>query len=203
MKKFLVIGVIAIVIGFIIYPFFESPEKITNYPSTGRDIVAFGDSLVLGIGSTQGGGFVEMLSEDLGKPTINLGVSGNTTKDALNRIDQISKYKPKVVLVLLGGNDFLQKVPVEEVFANLDKIVEEIQKTCAVVLLIGIEGHVISNSHGKYFKKLAEKRGTAYVPDILDGIFGQTKLMSDNLHPNDLGYRMMTNRIEPVLESVI
>ena len=181
----------------------EPSVSITNYPSTGRDIIAFGDSLVFGVGSTQGGGFVRILSEDLNVPILNLGVSGDTTKSALSRVGQISKYKPKVVIVLLGGNDFLQKVPEEDVFKNTDQIVATIHQTGAIVLLVGIEGHILTSGHEKLFEELARKRGTAYVPDILDGILGQPELMSDNLHPNDKGYRVMADHIKLVLESII
>ncbi len=78
MKKSVLITVI-IVISVVAYFTYGSQGEITNYPSSGTDIIAFGDSLVLGIGSTQGGGFVKMLSENLNISIINLGVSGDTT----------------------------------------------------------------------------------------------------------------------------
>jgi lysophospholipase L1-like esterase len=37
----------------------------------------------------------------------------------------------------------------------------------------------------------------------MDGILGDPKLMSDEVHPNDQGYALMASRIAPVLESVI
>ena len=203
MKKPLYIIVILLALLLIVYLVYKPETKITNYPSSGTDIIAFGDSLVYGVGSTEAGGFIRMLSEDLSVPIINLGVSGDTTQSALNRLGQISRYKPKVVILLLGGNDFLQKVPEEETFSNLNQIIMAIQETGAMVLLVGIEGHIISNRDRKLFEELAERRGTAYVPDILDGIFGQSELMSDNLHPNDEGYRIIADRIKPILQTLL
>ncbi|OHB10231.1 MAG: hypothetical protein A3G05_01930 [Candidatus Zambryskibacteria bacterium RIFCSPLOWO2_12_FULL_45_14] len=203
MKKFVYITVAVTVVLLAFYLLYKPEAKITNYPSSGTDIIAFGDSLVEGVGSTEDGGFVRMLSQDLRITIINLGVSGDTTQSALSRLGQISKYKPKVVIVLLGGNDFLQKAPEEQIFKNLDQIVVAIHRTGAVILLVGVEGHILTSGHEKLFRELAERRGTAYVPDILDDIFGQDDFMSDNLHPNDRGYRIMADRIKPVLEKML
>src|SRR3989344_5656376 len=124
MKKVISVTLILVALSVTIYFAYGSQAKITNYPSTGTDIIAFGDSLTFGVGSTRGGGFVRMLSEDLNTHIINLGVSGETTAGALSRLGQISKYKPKVIILLLGGNDFLSHVPEAETFSNLDRIIE-------------------------------------------------------------------------------
>ena len=199
MKKVVYIAIAIVIVSVAAYLTYGSQTKITNYPSSGTDILAFGDSLVLGVGSVRGGGFVKMLSEDLNISIINLGVSGDTTKSALSRLGQISKYKPKVVILLLGGNDFLNSVPEEDIFNNLDRIIETIHQTGGIVLLVGLEDKTSGKKYGEFFEKLVEKRGTAYVPDILGGIFGRPELMFDNLHPNDKGYRLMADRIKPIL----
>ena len=202
MKKSVLITVI-IVISLAAYLLYKPQVKITNYPSSGTDLLAFGDSLVLGVGSARGGGFVKMLSEDLNVPITNLGVRGDTTKSALSRLGQISKYKPKVVILLLGGNDFLNRVPEKEIINNLDRIIETIQQTGAVILLLGLEKETSGKKYGEFFEKLVKKRGTAYAPDILGGIFGRPELMSDNLHPNDKGYRVIADRIKSILLTIL
>ncbi len=171
---------------------------MTNYPSQGRDVIAFGDSLVAGVGSSSGG-FVSLLGESV----INLGVSGNTTRDALARIEELDAYKPKVVIVLLGGNDFLRKVPEAETFSNLSQIIQEVQKRGAVVLLLGVRSGILSNRYDKEFKRLSDEFGTAYVSDVLDGVFGHPDLMYDTIHPNDSGYKLIADRVEPELNKLI
>jgi len=186
--------------------FYFLPNKetaITNYPSDGRDVIAFGDSLVYGEGSESGGGFVKILMEDVHMPIINLGVNGNTTVDGLNRISVLSKYRPKVVILLLGGNDYLLRKSQKEIFDNLGKIIEEIQKTGAVVLLVGLRGQLLGSRHDAYFEELVDKYNVAYVPNILGGIMTNPDLMSDTLHPNDKGYRIMADKIKPVLEGIL
>ena len=159
--------------------------------------------MVEGVGSTQGNDFVSLLSKKIGRPIINLGVSGNTTEDGLNRLNELDKYKPKVVILLLGGNDHLKKVPIDETFNNLGKIIENLQSRGAVVLLLGVKGNLFGDRFKSEFEKLSGKYKTAYVPNVLDGLFGNTKYMSDTIHPNDAGYSVIAGRVYPVLSKLL
>jgi lysophospholipase L1-like esterase len=165
--------------------------------------VAFGDSLVKGVGSTEGHDFVYQLSQRIGRPIVNLGVAGDTTADGLKRLDRVFTYDPKVVIVLLGGNDFLKRVPEKEMFANLDRIVTAIQAHGAAVLLLGIRGGLFYDEYAGDFKAFARNHGTAFVPNVLDGLLGNTALMSDQVHPNDAGYTKVADKVEPVLRDLL
>lgn len=186
--------------GFI---FFKPAPKITNYPSSGDAVVAFGDSLIEGVGATPGNDFVSQLSKKIGEPIVNLGISGNTTAQGLARVDRIAEYKPKVVLVLLGGNDYLRKVPKEETFRNLEMIVSRIQNTGAVVVLLGIQGGVLSDPYDTAFESLAQKKGTVYISNVLEGLVGNSRYMSDAIHPNDAGYSKIVERVYPEVRKVL
>ncbi len=198
----LVLGV-SLLFGLGIFWSFSKDSEIKNYPSNGTDVVAFGDSLVSGVGSSRDGGFVDLLSKKIGREIINLGVPGNTTEDGLKRLSQLDKYKPKVVILLLGGNDHLRKVPIDTTFENLETLVRGIQDRGAIVLLLGVKGNLLGDKFKSRFEDLSEKYGTAYVPDVLSGLFGNPKYMSDAIHPNDLGYTKITDKIYPVLLSLI
>jgi len=76
------VGIVLIAAGM---PLFL-PDDIANYPPKGGPIVAFGDSLVAGVGSTPGNDFVSILSREIGEPVENLGLAGNTTEMAFERI---------------------------------------------------------------------------------------------------------------------
>jgi len=187
-------------LGF--YFIFKKGE-IINYPSNGSDIVAFGDSLVEGVGSTSEGDFVSLLSSKIGEPIINLGHSGDTTVDGLNRINELDNYKPKIVILLLGGNDYLKKVPAVDTFKNLATIVENIQSRGSIVLLLGIRGGILSDPFESEFIKLKDKYGVAFVPDVLSGLIGNIKYMSDPIHPNNMGYKMIADKVYPILSKLI
>jgi acyl-CoA thioesterase-1 len=188
--------VIIVVALFIFWP----KEKITNFPPANDTIVAFGDSLVEGVGSSSGHDFVSLLSGMIGKPIINLGVSGNTTADALARIDKVTEKKPGIVLVLLGGNDYLKRVPQEETFANLDKIVETLQASGSEIIVLGVRGGLLSDHFNSAFEDLAKRHHARFVPNVLDGLIGDKTLMSDEVHPNDAGYLKVAQKVYPVLK---
>lgn len=195
---------LVILISFFLYTHFFRSVDIKNYPSSGDAIVAFGDSLVFGQGaSSQDNGFVALLSKRIGKPIINLGVPGNTTADALARIGELDRYKPKVVLVLLGGNDYLQKVPIETTFKNIEKIIQNLQARGAVVVLLGVRGGLLNDKFETEFEKISARYKTAYVSDVLSGLITNNEYMSDAVHPNDAGYQKIADRVYPVLLKVL
>ena len=186
-----------------VYLFFFNTAPIANYPSAGTDIVAFGDSLVAGTGSSDGHDFVSLLSGAIGQPIVNLGVPGDTTADGLARINGLDAYKPKVVLLLLGGNDYLKRIPQEQTFANLAAIIKDIQSRGAIVLLLGVRGGLFGDHFSSGFEDLRDTYHTAYVSNVLDGLLGDKQYMSDQVHPNDAGYRLIAERIAPVLKELL
>lgn len=186
-----------------IFFIFKQDVPIKNYPLREGPIVAFGDSLVFGFGSTQGGGFVSLLSQKLGEPIINHGVSGNTSADALSRINDVISEKPRLVLVLLGGNDFLRKVPHDTTFNNLRLIIQTIQSNGSAVVLMGVRGGLLNDPVDSLYEDLAYDTGSFYIPDVLDGLFADSRFMSDSIHPNDRGYARIADKVYDTLNSFI
>jgi acyl-CoA thioesterase I len=179
-------------------------EHYVNVPARGENVIAFGDSLVEGVGSTSGNDFVSLLARSLQTPIINKGISGNTTAMAVERLEaDVLTLNPKVVVVLLGGNDFLRRVPREETFKNLETIVDRIHETGAAVLLLGVRGGLLGDSYEKDFKRFAARKGIMYVPNVLDGLLGNKEYMSDQIHPNDKGYEMVAKKVEPALRKLL
>ena len=207
MKARYVLGALAFValvaLGwYFLYPT-TAATSIRNDLSSGTDIIAFGDSLVWGEGADEGKNFVSLLSQRTGQPIVNLGNPGDTTAEALARVSQLDKYNPKVVILLIGGNDYLKRVPSDETFANLGKLIENIQSRDAIVLLLGIRGGVVIDHFALRFEKLRDTYHTAYVSDVLGGIFGNHEFMSDEVHPNNAGYAKIADRIYPVLAQLL
>ncbi len=196
-------GIVALFLVWALF-LFLSKDNITNYPSSGTDIIAFGDSLVQGVGaSSSDTNFISVLSKKIGKPIINLGVSGNTTQDGLNRLNQLDRYKPKVVIILLGGNDYLRKVSKETTFSNLRKIIQDVHARGATVLLLGVRGGIIKDNFDSDFENLADEYNTAFVSNVLSGLITNREYMSDEIHPNDKGYAKIADRVFPVLKDLV
>ena len=190
--------------AFAAYGFFYfKTEPIANYPSRGTDIIAFGDSLVEGVGATDGNDFVSLLSQKIGQPIVNLGHAGDTTADGVARIGQLDAYTPKVVLLLLGGNDYLRKIPMSDTRKNLEALIQNIQARGAIVLLLGVRGGILNDRFAAEFTDLRDTYHTAFVPDVLRGLLGNGQYMADALHPNAAGYKIIAERVYPILAEVV
>jgi acyl-CoA thioesterase I len=201
-KSAITILILIIVLGA--WFFLRNSDYPKKMPTAGTRVIAFGDSLVAGEGASRGDDFVSELSRRLGLFIINAGVPGDTTETALLRLDRdVLARDPKVVLVLLGGNDAIRRIDRAQTFQNLDAIVARIHARGAAVVLIGIQSGLLNDRYDSEFEDLARRNGAWLVPDILNGIIGQGELMSDTIHPNSKGYEIMADRIEPVLREVI
>ncbi len=169
---------------------------VANLDSAGRNVICFGDSLTEGVGASPGHDYPTLLSRELGSEAINAGVGGDTTQMALDRIDRdVLQRDPRLVIVELGGNDFLQKVARDQIFANLDEIVRRIQKKGAMVVLVGVQPGLWGDETRADYQRIARARKAVFVPNILDGILTDPQLKSDEIHPNDQGYEKITQRI--------
>jgi acyl-CoA thioesterase-1 len=178
-------------------------SKNPDGPSPATQVVAFGDSLTFGTGTTGDNDYVAVLSRRVGVDIYNAGFPGQTTGAALNRLDTtVLARNPKIVIVLLGGNDLLDNVPVQTRVSNITTIVQRIRGTGAAVLLVGLGKPPLDPFDGA-LPALASGTGSTYVPDILEGIFGVPSLMADSVHPNNAGHAIMADRLEPALRAAL
>lgn len=166
-------------------------------------ILIYGDSLAEGVGSTLGRDLGSLLERELGLPVLNYGVAGDTSDLGLARLSLALREKPRLVLLILGGNDFLKRIPREQTFQNLERIITAVQEEGAIVVLVGVRSGIIGGGADREFERLAKQTGAAYVEDILQGVFGDPTLMSDAIHPNDRGYARIAERIVPLLKELL
>ncbi len=184
--------------------FIDIPPPVVDFPRDGQNIIAFGDSLVVGHGASPGNDFVSILSDRLGHPIINAGRNGDTTQSGLERLQvEVLSQDPRIVILLLGGNDALRRVSMDQTFNRLADMIDQIHQTGAAVVLVGVRGSLFGDRYEEEFEALAEAKQVNYVPDILSGIFGHPSLMADSIHPNNQGNLLMADRVEPVLRELL
>jgi len=165
-------------------------------------VVAFGDSLTSGVGTTGGNDYVSLLSSRTGVAIVNAGRSGDTTASALARVDSaVLSRDPDIVIVLLGGNDLLQGVPVQQRISNITAIVQRIRAGAAVIL-VGVGNGPLDPFDGA-LPGIATQSSSSLVPAVLEGILGVPGLMADLIHPNNAGHAIMADRIEPTLRAAL
>jgi acyl-CoA thioesterase I len=198
-KTIIILGAaVAIIIGFWLTR--PDDENIKKPTADGEAIIVFGDSLVKGDGASPGNDFVSQMAKELDREIINAGVSGDTTVSAMTRYNaEVRDRNPKVVVLLLGGNDFLQGMPVEQTINNLRTMIEVVQAKGAGVVLVGLSEAMAASD----YRILAEQTGAVYVPSILDETRKDKSLMSDDVHPNDRGYEVFADKIAPAVEKLL
>ncbi len=194
MKRIL-FSLFAAILLFAGYRIFVSPPQVKTGSVSYDTIICFGDSLTFGTGAAAGLDYPSQLSKMILKPVINAGVPGDTTARALKRLqrDVLSK-SPDLVLITLGGNDLKNGVAKDIAFRNLKRIVESIQEQGARVIVGGLKFPLRDRGFAKGYNDLADETGVELIPDIYKDIMGNRKLMSDPIHPNGDGYKVMAQK---------
>jgi lysophospholipase L1-like esterase len=203
MKKLLVL-ILLVGIGLgLLFALHPGTTYANCPPRTGRTWIAFGDSLTSGYGASDGNDYPTLLGKRIGIPVLNLGTPGATSQDGLVKVDEVLKAEPRVVLLCFGGNDTLHGVPHSQTFQNLRDMVNRFQEAGAFVVLIGIRTASVRDKYRAEFKQLAKEKQVFYVPNILEGVLGDPRLMSDYVHPNDQGYALIAERLETALTPLL
>jgi acyl-CoA thioesterase-1 len=180
---------------------------------TGPRIVILGDSLTAGLGLPPHAAYPSLLQErlkadGLDYAVVNAGVSGDTSADALSRLDWALQGDVRVLVVALGGNDALRGLPVDQLQRNLSQIIERAQARGIEVILAGMEappnyGRDYIVSFHKVYPSLAAHYHVALVPFLLQGVAGiDTLNQRDGIHPTAGGARLVADNVWAVLKPI-
>ncbi len=202
-KAAIIIGVVIVIIAGL-YMVISRETQIVKPKLPGDNIICFGDSLTHGYGASPGMDYPRQLSGLIGMPVINAGVDGDTTADAWARLQKdVLEKSPKIVIVILGGNDLLKGVKKEDAFSNLKKIVEGIKAKGALVVIGGIDIPLLGRGYGDAYKVLSREAGAVLIPNVYSGLLGREYLMSDPIHPNDKGYQIIAERVYAAIKDYL
>jgi acyl-CoA thioesterase-1 len=187
-----------------------SSEATTGDSASGEEtIVCLGDSLTAGTSATVVGkddkskSWPAFLQNKVNIPVINAGVSGNTTAQGLARVkrDVLSK-NPRIVIILLGGNDYLQKIPLATTTKNLQKIIDMVNDGKRKIYL-GREYPVWNEQVENMFTTLASSNNIEQIGYSWDGVWDVS--IDGGVHPNAKGYEILAehffNTLKPYLEA--
>ncbi len=182
--------------------------KETRLPplQPGAVVLAFGDSITAGLGAGPGEDFPARLAAATGWQVVNAGVSGDTAREARERLAPLlAKWQPDLVIVELGGNDFLRQTPAARVGGYLRKIVRDAQASGASVALVAVprlsllRASVGALSDSPVYADIAAEEGVILIPDVLADILSDAGLRADEIHPNAAGYRQLAEGIREEL----
>jgi acyl-CoA thioesterase-1 len=179
-------------------------------------ILVFGDSISAGYGLAHvEQGWVGMLrtkltDEGYGYQVVNASVSGETTAGGLARLPRaLALHHPQIVIIELGGNDGLRALPIDQMRANLAKMVDLSLGMGARVLLLGIRippnyGPEFTEKFRSIFGDVAQDKKVPLVPFLLTDIALSPNLMqADGVHPNELGQPQLLTNVWPTLKPIL
>lgn len=195
------------------------PPRISASPppqDTRPVIAAFGDSLTEGFSVDPERSYPAALQRELDARgyqyrVLNLGVSGDTTTDGLERLPTVLAYRPEIVILEFGANDGLRGLPVARARANLDRMITTLRQSGAAVVLAGMTlppnyGGLYIREFERMYRDLAAEHRLPLIPFLLEGVGGTELYMQrDGLHPNAAGNvkvaQNVLERLEPLLKA--
>jgi acyl-CoA thioesterase-1 len=140
---------------------------------------------------------------------VNLGVSGDTTTDGVERLPAVLAVHPAIVLLEFGGNDGLRGLPVTSTQKNLAIMIEALQKSGASIVLAGMTlprnyGPEYIHSFERVYTDLAEKYRLIRIPFLLEGVGGHPDLMqADGIHPTAAGAEIVSRTVFSYLQPLL
>ncbi len=181
-------------------------DKLHAVIPRNANVVILGDSLTYGTGAEKGQDYASMLANESGWNVINAGVPGNTSSNGLERLtDLLDEQKVDLLIVELGGNDFLRHLPEEETTKNLKAILAQSKASNIPTVLLAIPefspiGAAFGNlSDHPLYKKLAKETDTPLIEDVFSDVLSKNSLKSDQIHPNAEGYRRVEGNLRKAL----
>jgi acyl-CoA thioesterase-1 len=164
-----------------------------------RPVVFVGDSLMKY-------GFPSEVQKQIRLPVLDLSRSGITTQDALEFLAEIEKAKPMVLVIELGGHDYLEKRSRETTRNNLEKFIRSARNAGAEVLLFEIPRGFIMDPWKGLERGLAREHDLELIPDsvirnlVIHGPGGlPPQLSDDGIHPNAKGSERMAGAVVDAL----
>ena len=177
-------------------------------------IVAFGDSISAGFGVDPGQSYPDDLqrlidADGFKYHVVNLGVSGDTTSDGVERLPTVLAAKPAIVILEFGGNDGLRGQPVSAAKQNLAQMIETLRGAGAAVVLAGM---TLPRNYGpdyirpfeQMYVDLGKQFSIPRIPFILEGVGGVVSLTQpDGIHPTAEGARIVAQNTMKYLRPLL
>lgn len=157
--------------------------------SPGAVVLAFGDSLTYGTGAAENESYPAVLAGIIGRRVVNAGVPGETSAEGLARLPLLlEKYRPSLVFLCHGGNDFLRHLDPESLRENLLGMIDLARASGAEVYLIAVPRPGLFLSPASLYGEIARDRHLPCEKEALSEILSDSRLKSDAIHPNAAGY---------------
>ena len=168
--------------------------------ATDAVVLAFGDSITYGTGASPEESYPAVLERITGKKVINAGVPGEVTAEGLARLPGVlDRYHPALMVLCLGGNDFLHRLDERQVADNLREMVRMARGRGVDVVLLGVPKLGFDPSPPPLYRQIAREFDIPCEANALKRILTKKSLKADFIHPNAQGYRIFAEAIADLL----
>ena len=208
------------------YDWHERHEQVKKKASSqNHDLIFIGDSITHMFGGLPKSN--KILGQEVwdkyykGRNAMNMGFGWDRTQNVLWRLNngEFKNQSPKVCVILIGTNNLsgtknCRANSVEEVVEGITAVCEKVHSLSpsTKVLLLGIlprrgpKFELIKKINTK-LKKLNEKDYISFL-DMTEKFIGvdgsyKKELFADGVHPNNKGYQVWAETMEPVLEKLL
>src|SRR3990170_1651637 len=172
-------------------------------PKLGADavVLAFGDSIPFGTGAGENQSYPAVLESLIGRKVYGAGVPGEVSAAGLARLPSaIDYYKPQLLILCSGGNDFLRKAGKQQAAENIRAMVRAARDKGVAVMLIAVPEPGLMPSPPDFYQDIAKEFGIPYEDGALAKILRDNELKSDLIHPNAKGYVRLAEAVVGVLK---
>jgi acyl-CoA thioesterase I len=174
-------------------------QELTPIPANGT-ILAFGDSLTVGVGVDRQNSYPSVLAELTGRQVTSAGVSGEETTGGLARLPNVlEQARPSLIILLEGGNDILRNRSAGRIKQNLAAMIEVAQRSGVEVLLIGVPAKNLFSDTASLYRELADQYQLVFEDELIADLLRDRSYKSDSIHFNEKGYRLMAESIHELL----
>jgi len=174
--------------------------KLERLPASAV-VLAFGDSLTFGTGAAETESYPAQLESLIGRRVVRAGVPGEVTAQALERLPAaLDEHAPRLLLLCIGGNDFLRRLGNAQAERNLRAMVQLAKSRGVNVLLIGTPEPGLLPSPPGFYAAVAKDLGVPYEEGVITEVLKDASLKSDPIHPNARGYRLIAERLAATLK---
>ena len=162
--------------------------------------MCFGDSLTAGFGAEPGRSYPDVLHELLGREVVNRGRNGDTAGDALARLDDVVALRAEGRRRDARRQRHDAAAADPQTVAAMTRIFDRLLDTGAMVAFVAIDPPLASTARMDAIRGLCRERGVLWIGDAMTGLWQDRTRMSDQIHPNAAGYRMMAERVAGALK---
>lgn len=174
-----------------------------------------GDSLTSGLSTrSDDDTYVARLRERFPCAVLNAGVAANRAADLYERLDKtVLSRKPSVVLVFIGGNDYLDGTP-RSVFAEqLDRVVAKVAASGVRIVLVEVPTGIVVDPYAGVYRSVAKRYGAILVPETQLRLLFTVELLFrsrlrepmtiDGIHLSRAGAAKVADWLEPYLRRAL